>query len=179
MRRILTIGVLAVLALGLSAFAGAGGQQKGGGSDRAQPVEQQGAQAQDRMRTQSEARDRASLRDEEIYGHELMSKEELNQYRERLQTMNSTQAREQFQMQHEEKMRERALHQNKDIVPPGQGPIYRGDMMTVQERNEYREQLRRIESEQERAEFLARHREEMNKRVESVVQETEETEEAE
>jgi len=73
-------------------------------------------------------------------------------------------------------MRERALQQNKDIVPPGQGPIYRGDMMTVQERNEYREQLRRIESEQERAEFLARHREEMNKRVESIEKETEEAE---
>jgi len=73
-------------------------------------------------------------------------------------------------------MRERALQQNKDIVPPGQGPIYRGDMMTVQERNEYREQLRRIESEQERVEFLARHREEMNKRVESIEKETEEAE---
>ena len=175
MRRILTISVLAVLALGLSAFAGAGGQQKGGG-DRAQPVEQQGAQDQDRMRTQDETRDRATLRDEDIYGHELMSGEELNQYRKELQTMNSAQKREQFQTQHEEQMRARALQQNKDIVPPGQGPIYRGDMMTVQERNEYREQLRRIESEQERAEFLARHREEMNKRVESVEQETEEAE---
>ena len=176
MRRIFTISVLAMLALGLLAFAGAGGQQKGGGSDRSQPVEQQGSQDQDRMRTQIEARDHASLRDEEIYGHELMSKEELNQYRKELKTMNSAKKREQFQMQHEEKMRARALQQNKEIVPPGQGPIYRGDMMTVQERNEYREQLRRIESEQERAEFLARHREEMNKRIESVEKETEEAE---
>ena len=68
------------------------------------------------------------------------------------------------------------MQQNKDIVPPGQGPIYRGDLMSVQERNEYREQLRRIESEEERASFLARHREEMNKRVESVEKETEEAE---
>ena len=176
MRRIFTISVVAILALGLSAFAGAGGQQKGGGSDRAQPVQQQGTQDQDRMRTRDETRDRATLRDEEIYGHELMSKQELNQYRKELQTMNSAKKREQFQAQHEEKMRARALQQNRDIVPPGQGPIYRGDMMTVQERNEYREQLRRIESEQERAEFLARHREEMNKRVESVQKETEEAE---
>jgi hypothetical protein len=176
MRRIFTISVAALLALGLLAFAGAGGQQKGGGSERSQSVEQQGSQDRDRMRTQDETRDRATLRDEEIYGHELMSKEELNQYRKELQTMNSAKKREQFQAQHEEKMRERALQQNRDIVPPGQGPIYRGDKMTVQERNEYREQLRRIESEQERAEFLARHREEMNKRVESVEKETEEAE---
>ena len=176
MRRIFTISVVALLALGLSAFAGPGGQQKGGGSDRAQPVEQQGVQDQDRKRTQDETRDRATLHDEDIYGHELMSEMELNQYRKKLQTMRTEKAREQFQTQHEEKMRARALQQNRDIVPPGQGPIYRGDMMTVQERNEYREQLRRIESEQERAEFLARHREEMNKRVESAKKETEEAE---
>ena len=176
MRRIFTISVVAILALGLWAFAGAGGQQKGGGSDRAQPVEQQGVQDQERLHTQTETRDQVRLHDDEIYGHELMSKKELNQYREKLQTMHTEKARAQFQMQHEEKMRARALQQNKEIVPPGQGPIYRGDMMTVQERNEYREQLRRIESEQERTEFLARHREEMNKRVESIEKETEEAE---
>lgn len=176
MRRILTIGVAAALALSLSAFAGPGGQQKGGGSDKAQPVEQHGVQDQDRMRTQDETRDRATLRDEDIYGHELMSGEELNQYRKKLQTMRTEKAREQFQAQHEEQMRARALQQNKDIVPPGQGPIYRGEMMSVQERNEYREQLRRIESEEERAQFLARHREKMNERVESTRKETEEAE---
>ena len=36
MRRVLTISVVAGFALGLSAFAGPGGQQKGGGSDRTQ-----------------------------------------------------------------------------------------------------------------------------------------------
>ena len=128
------------------------------------------------MRTQDETRDRATLRDEDIYGHELMSGEELNQYRKKLQTMRTEKAREQFQAQHEEQMRARALQQNKDIVPPGQGPIYRGEMMSVQERNEYREQLRRIESEEERAQFLARHREKMNQRVESTRKETEEAE---
>ena len=90
--------------------------------------------------------------------------------------MRTEKARETFQVQHEEKMRARAMQQNKDIVPPGQGPIYRGDLMSVQERNEYREQLRRIESEEERASFLARHREKMNERVESTEKETEEAE---
>ena len=164
MRDILKIGVVVVLAIGVSAYGGAGGQQKGGGSDRAQAVEQQ--QAQDRER----------IRDEQIYGHELMTSKELKQYREQMQTMQSTRAREQFQAQHEDKMRERARQQNRDLVPPGQGPIYRGDLMSVQERNEYREQLRIIEAEEERARFLARHREKMDQRAESAHEETEEAE---
>ena len=172
MRQVLRISVVAALALGLSAYGGAGGQQKGGGSDRAQPIEQQ--QAQDRMRV--ETQDRARIRDQEIYGHELMTRQELNQYREQMQKMQTAKAREQFQAQHEEKMRARALQQNKDIVPPGQGPVYRGELMSVQERNEYREQLRMIESEEERARFLARHREKMDQRAESVHEETEEAE---
>ena len=164
MRQVLKIGVVVALAIGLSAYGGAGGQQKGGGSDRAQPIEQQQAQ------------ERARIRDEQIYGHELMTQKELNQYREQMQTMQSTRAREQFQAQHEDKMRARARQQNKDLVPPGQGPIYRGDLMSVQERNEYREQLRIIEAEEERAKFLARHREKMDQRAEAVDEDTEEAE---
>ena len=164
MKKILKIGVVVALAIGLSAYGGAGGQQKGGGSDRAQPIEQQ--QAQDRSRT----------RDEDIYGHELMTRQELNQYREEMQKKHTAKTRDQFQAQHEEKMRERALQQNKDIVPPGQGPIYRGELMSVQERNEFREQLRVIQSEEERARFLTRHREKMDQRAESVHEETEEAE---
>ena len=105
-----------------------------------------------------------------------MTRQELNQYREQMQRMQTAGARDQFQAQHEEKMRERALRQNKDIVPPGQGPIYRGDLMSVQERNAHREQLRIIESQEERARFLARHRETMDARAEAIEQETEEAE---
>ena len=174
MSRILAISV--AMALALAAFADEGGQRKGGTSsgDPAQQIEPQ--RDQDRLQSREETQDMVRLRDEEIYGHELMTNEELNQYRKQLQTMRTPQAREQFQMQHEEKMRVRALQQNREIVPPGQGPIYRGDMMSTQERNEYREQLRKIESEEERARFLARHREKMDERAEPAKEETEEAE---
>jgi hypothetical protein len=172
MRQILRISAVVALAIGLSAYGGAGGQQKGGGADRVQPIEQQ--QAQDRVRT--ETQEQVRIRDEDIYGHELMTGQELNRYREQMQMMGTAKAREQFQVQHEEKMRERARQQNKDIVPPGQGPIYRGELMSVEERNEFREQLRVIESEEERARFLARHREKMDQRAESAHEETEEAE---
>lgn len=175
MRQVITISVIAALALGFAAWTSDAGQRKGGtgSGDQIQKVEQQ--QDQDRLRSRIETRDHASLRDDEIYGHELMSRQELNQYRKQIQTTRTAKAREQFELQHEEKMRQRALQQNKDIVPPGQGPIYRGDLMSVQERNEHREQLRVIESEEERARFLARHREEMERRA-ATADETEEAE---
>ena len=178
MRQVLTISVVTALAFGLAATAGYAGQHKGGtaSGDRMQQVEQQRDQDQDRSRSRLETRDQAKLHDKDIYGHELMTRQELNQYRQKMQEMHTTKAREQFQMQHEEKMRERALQQNKEIVPPGQGPIYRGELMTVQERNAYREQLRIIQSEEERSRFLARHKEKMDKRADATDQETEEAE---
>lgn len=181
MRQNLTISVIAALVLGLAPYSGDAGQGKGGArtGDRVQEVEQNRAQDQDRLRSRIETRDPAVLRKEEIYGHELMSEEELKQYREQMQRMHTTQAREEFQVQHEEKMRERAMQQNRDIVPPGQAPIYRGDLMSVQERNAYREQLRALKSEQQRARFLARHKAKMDRRADAVYEETEENEEAE
>ena len=178
MRNILTVSVVAALVLGLAPYFSDASQGKGGtrSSDRVQEVEQQRAQDHDRLRSRIETRDPALLRNEEIYGHELMTGEELNQYREQMKKMHTAQAREEFQVQHEEKMRDRAVKQNKDIVPPGQGPIYRGELMSVQERNAYREQLRVIKTEQERSEFLARHKEKMDHRADALDEESEEAE---
>jgi hypothetical protein len=103
--------------------------------------------------------------DSEIYGSELMSAAERDRYREQLRLQSSDAGREQFQLQHEKAMQQRAREQGKDLVPPGQGPVYGGELMTVQERNVYREQLRRIDSEEERASFEARHREKMDQRA--------------
>lgn len=48
----------------------------------------------------------------------------------------------------------------------GDHEIYGGQMMTEQERNQYREQLRLIgDDEQKRTQFMAQHREEMQKRA--------------
>jgi hypothetical protein len=135
---------------------------------------------QDRDRVQDRDRlhvtDPASLRDEDIYGSALMSKEELKQYRNQLMNMETVEAREQYRVQHEEMMQERAQKQGKDLVPPGQGPIYGGELMTVQERNEYREQLRHMNSDEEREKFQARHQEQMNLRAKALELDIEEAE---
>ena len=120
--------------------------------------------------------DPASLRDEDIYGSALMTEEELKQYRNQLMNRENVQAREQYQAQHEKLMQERAQKQGKDLVPPGQGPIYGGELMTVQERNQYREQLRQMDSDEERKEFQARHQEQMELRAKALKRDIEEAE---
>ena len=84
------------------------------------------------------------------------------------------QERERLQLQHEKRMQERALKQNKDLVPPGQGKIYGGELMSVQERNAYREQQRLHDSEGGMEKFQAQHREEMQKRATALGRDIEE-----
>jgi ribosomal protein L29 len=48
--------------------------------------------------------------------------------------------------------------------------------MTVQERNQYREQLRNMDSEEEREQFQAQHREQMKLRAGALEREIEEAE---
>jgi hypothetical protein len=148
--------------------------------DRDRDRDQLHGHDQDRDRTRDRDRlhsaDPASLRDEDIYGNALMSQEELKQYRNRLTNMESEESRKLFQAQHEAKMQERAQLQGKDLVPAGQGPIYGGELMTVQERNQYREQLRYMDSEEEREKFQAQHREQMELRAKALELDIEEAE---
>jgi hypothetical protein len=164
---VLVIGAV----IGVAAINSDAGQRKAGASqDRQQDQAHDQLQSKDRLHDQDRIRlqDSAELRDEDIYGHELMSREELNQYRIELGARATADERKRFQHEHEERMRERAALQHRDLVPPGQGPIYGGKLMSVEERNEYRERLRLIESDQERARFEAQHREEMQKRAQAL-----------
>ena len=133
-------------------------------------------QMRDRDRDRLHAHDPMNLRDQDIYGNELMSEEELNQFRKQLTNMETANAREQYHIQHEKQMQDRAKAQGKDLVPPGQGPIYGGELMTVEERNQYREQLRRMDTEEEQLKFQAQHREKMDMRAEALELEVEEAE---
>ena len=196
------ISILVALILASTSMSSFAQQGQGGGAraDRAQQVDRDRSYDRDRVsdrdrtidRDRSPQRDRsddpdqdldrdrihdpANLGDQDIYGSELMSSAERNQYRKELGTEDSQQSREEFQAQHEQEMQERALQQGQDLVPPGQGPVYGGEFMTVQERNEYREQLRLIESDQEREQFQAQHRDRVNQRARALGLEVEEAE---
>ena len=192
-----TISILAasVLALtSLASYAGSGQGPGGGGADRARQVDRDRTYDRDRMgdRTRTEAPERRQDRDqdqdrtklqnpskmknEDIYGNELMTARERKQYRKELGMSDTQQSRNEFQAQHEQKMQERALQRGQDLIPPGQGPIHGGEFMSVQERNEYREQLRLLDSDQQREAFKAQHRDRMHQRANALGLEVEEAE---
>ncbi len=131
--------------------------------DRVRDQDMDKDQIRDRDRIHTE--DPMQLADEDIYGSKLMTVEERNRYRKQLKAAKTKKAKEELQVRHEKNMRERAEKQGTDLVPPGQGKIYGGELMTVQERNEYRERQRHYSAGEGLEEFQAQHREEMRKRA--------------
>lgn len=187
-----TISVLTAAAIALASFSavaqGRHGQSGAQAQDRAQIERGQKDFDRDRLRDRdriSPARDRdriqddrthvpdkAKLGEKEIYGGEFMSAEERNQYREQLRlTESDPKARTKFMAEHQEKMQARAKAQGAALGDPafaakqGNG-IYGNELMSVQERNQYREQLRLTESDpQARRQFKAQHQEKMQARA--------------
>lgn len=137
------------------------GQDRDRGLDR----DRQAMRGEPRDWDRLNIRDALSLKDQDIYGHEYMSADECNKYREQLRRFDSPEELREFQAQHEDLMQKRALVKGGDLVPPGQGPVYGRELMSVQERNRFRERLRRLDTDQERRNFIARHRARMNKRA--------------
>lgn len=122
------------------------------------------SQDRDRDQDRTRAPDFARLSDNDIYGSEIMSVQERNEYRNQLQKAGSVGERQQIEAQHREMIQVRAKSQGADIAPPGKD-IYGAAMMSVEERARYREQLRMIDSDEERLQFMAQHREEMQVRA--------------
>lgn len=185
MKFITAITITAASLLAIAPVSADTGQGKGSGTAKqTQQTHETRSQVQqtDMRHERTRAEDRVHQEhrympsDNDIYGSELMSAKERDKYREQLQAQTSDAAREQFQLRHEQAMQQRARQQVRDLVPPGQGPVYGGELMTVQERNAYREQLRHIVSEEQRAKFEARHREKMDQRAMALNLDIEETE---
>lgn len=180
-------GIIALLAVALgvtslSAFA-QGNSRGGAQGNRPAQMDRDRQQDRDRMdvpdRDRSRAQDFAQPEDKNIYGSKLMSTSERKQYRNELKTARSVQERQEIQARHHEKMLARANEQGVDLVPPGQGPIFGGNLMSVQERNEYRTKLQLAESDRQRERLMAEHREDIQARSQQRGVAPEETEEAE
>lgn len=137
-----TISLITAAALALTSFsAAAQGRQQGGPKhdpqDRAQVERGQRDFDRDRMRDQDRVNeperdrdrdqdrtnvpDNAKLGEGNIYGQELMSAQERNQYREQLRINESDpKAQEQFKAQHAEKMRTRAKEKGVTVNEPAE-----------------------------------------------------------
>jgi len=134
-----TISLITATALALVSLSAAaqGRQQQGGAQpqDRAQVERGQRdldrdrmrdrdrattpARDQDRDQDRTNAPDNAKFGDSDMYGSELMSVEERNQYREQLRlTESDPKAQAQLKAQHEEQMRARAKKQGVTVKEP-------------------------------------------------------------
>ncbi len=177
-RTLTGILVAMVLALiSLTPVTGYAQQQHGAGRDhqldRDRTFDRDRRQDDRRVKTREQPRDwdrlnfptPSKMKDQDIYGHEFMTIGERQQYRDRLGDLNTSQSRRKFQAKHEKMMRKRALLHGGDLIPPGQGPAYGGELMTVQERNRFREQLRLLDVGKARQKFLASHRHRMDERA--------------
>jgi hypothetical protein len=115
----------------------------------------------DRDRLQLHVQDREQLRDHDIYGSQLMTREERNEYRRRIEAMSSVQDWARFRAEHQNRMLARARERNADL----EAPYYGQQLITDQEREQLRERLRNAASEQERARIRAENREQIQQRA--------------
>ena len=87
------------------------------------------AAAQDRDRTQSkdtdrtQAQDRDQIRDQDIYGSQLMTPQERNEFRSQMRLAQNDEARERIRAENHERMKQRAEERGVTIpdIPPERG----------------------------------------------------------
>jgi hypothetical protein len=122
-------------------------------------------QDRDRDRTQDRDRlyiqDRDQLRNRDIYGSELMTRQERREYRNRIEAMNTVQEWARFRARHQTEMQVRAREQGADL----ERPYYGQQLMTDREREQLRERLRDATSEQQRERIRTESRQQMQERA--------------
>ena len=85
-------------------------QDRGRADQKDQMQDRDKAGQKDQMQDQDRAKtkDQAQTRDQDIYGYQLMSEQECNEYREQLKLAKTNEERLQFTAEHREKMQARA-----------------------------------------------------------------------
>lgn len=142
-------------------------------------------QTRDRLhdRTQDRLHDQDRLRQQDrdrIYGADLMTARERQQYEQKLHSLATEQERVQFRMEHEQQMQQRAHERG---ITLRQGPserqvrteeqqrqrereqTYGYSLMTPAEVAQYRERLRSAHTEQQREKIRSEHHEQMQQRA--------------
>ena len=88
------------------------------------------------------------------------------QKRQAERAMSQDRAMDQQRMQTRERTQDREQAQTQTQASKGAGEgVYGGNLMTVQERNQYRAELGALKTDEERLEYKARHREKMELRA--------------
>jgi preprotein translocase subunit SecD len=162
--------LFAVAAMALDASY-AQGRGAGGPEQKQQaPQAQQGqGQMQKDMHQKSQMSQqqkhmREHMPDEGMYGHEMMSAEERERYRERLENAGSDREWSQIRAEHQREMQARAMAQGRQLDPP----IFGEHMMTMEERNRYTQRMQAATTDAERARIQQEHQQQMMQRAQEL-----------
>lgn len=112
-------------------------------------------QEMDRERSMQQKQLKERIRDSNIYGREFMSRQERNEYRQRLNSAASDKEWAQIRAEHQTMVQDRARSQGKILAPP----VYGQHMMTVEEQKRYTKRLQAADSDAERNRIREEHRE--------------------
>jgi hypothetical protein len=104
---------------------------------------------------------REHMPDEAMYGHEMMTAEERERYRQQLSSARNDREWSQMRAEHQREMQARAKAQGR----PLNAPIFGEHMMTMEERNRYTQRMQAANSDAERAQIRAEHQQMMMQRA--------------
>ena len=161
--------LFAVAAMALDASYAQGRGSGGDGQKKAMPQAQQQGQAQKGTHqkgsmSQQQKQLREQMPDQAMYGHEMMTAEERERYRERLANAGSDREWSRIRAEHQREMQARAKAQGKQIEPP----VFGQHMMTMEERNRYTQRMQSATTDAERARIQQEHQQQMMQRAQEM-----------
>ena len=156
--------LFAVAALALDASYGQG--RGSGGAQQKQPVPQgQGQMHKDThhkaQMSQHQTHVREHMPDHGIYGHQMMSAEERERYRQQLASAQDDREWSRMRAEHQREMQARAKAQGK----PLDAPIFGQHMMTMEEQNRYTDRMQAATTEADKTRIREEHQQMMMQRA--------------
>ena len=151
--------LFAVAALALDASYG-----QGRGSGDAQQ-KQQGQMQKDMHQkghmTQQQKHVREHMPDHGMYGHEMMTVEERERFRQQLDNARSDREWSQLRAEHQREMQARAKAQGRQLDPP----VFGQHMMTMEEQKRYTDRMQAAKNDEEKARIRQEHQQTMMQRA--------------
>lgn len=165
--RSLMVFVLVTGAAALTLDASHAQSRGSGGNQQKQqmPQGQQGQMQKDMHQkshmSQHKMHVRERMPDHGMYGHEMMTAEERERYRQQLNNARSDREWSQLRAEHQREMQARAKAQGKHLEPP----VFGQHMMTIEEQDRYAERMRSATTDAERTRIREEHQQMMMQRA--------------
>jgi len=162
--------LFAVAALALDASyaqgRGSGGEQK---KQMPQGQQSQGQMMQQDMHqeshmSQQQMQMREHMPDEGMYGHQMMTAEERERYRQQLDSAENDRDWSRMRAEHQREMQARAKAQGRQLDPP----VFGQHMMSMEERKRYTERMQAAKTDAEKARIREEHQQQMMQRAQEL-----------